>query len=242
MDSNGFIKELLSLINRYNELSSELSTAKQAWLKSESGGHDEQLADETIRSISAQLEPVMEDITYLKRRIFSESNGWGGNFANYIQFGGTLIDVNFKNLQSVANEIDYSFKSFAEQNRIVFIFEKDEEDEDGLPVQIAINFIIEHSFLRSYVYPIGYEVKDDEIKTAILKEINKYNEDTRVLKAYVDSDGSVCLERQDFIDSGFTKEHLKNVLDYVFKSAGDFYKRRSKTFVEFVKSNDKNKK
>lgn len=227
-------KDLIELIAKYNQLILDLKDAEERWQRADAGSETEQEAERDKKTLSAQIDPLMEDISYLKKKVFTPED-WGTDFVNYIQIGGTLMSMTLKNLQTVANDFGYSYKSYADQNRIVFIFDK-EDEEDGMPLQVAVNFILEDSFLRSYSCPIGNEVHDEKLKEQILKDLNEYNERTRIMKAYIDNEGSVCLERQDIIDRGFTKENLKQIIEFVIRSVADFYKNRSEAYLTYLKS------
>lgn len=226
-------KDLIELVDKYYQLSQSLEEAKNRWQQADAGSEEEKEAEKERYLLSSQISTLPEDIMYLKKKVFTPGD-WGA-MANYIQLGGTLIDMNFQNLQLVANGINFSYKSFSEQNRIVFIFDK-EEEEDGLPLQVAVNFVIEDIFLRSFACPTEFEVQDEELKAQILNEINVYNEETRIMKAYIDKEGSVCLERQDIIDRGVTKETLYKTMELVIRSVADFYKNRSESYLKFIKS------
>lgn len=226
-------KDLIELVEKYCQLSEALEDAKKRWQQADSGSTEEDLADRDRRFLTSQLSTLRDDIMYLKRKVFTPED-WG-SMGNYIQLGGTLINLNFQNLQSVANEFSYSYRSFSEQNRVVFIFDK-EEDDDGLPLQVAVNFVLDDIFLRSYACPTGCEVKDEVLKEKIIKELNIYNEQTRIMKAYIDNEGSVCLERQDIIDYGCTKEAIYKIMELVIRSVADFYKNRSETYLDYLRT------
>lgn len=226
-------KDLIELVDKYYQLSQSLEEAKNRWQQADAGSEEEKEAARDRGFISSQISTLSEDIIYLKKKVFTTED-WGA-MVNYIQLGGTLIGMNFQNLQLVANDLKYSYRSFSEQNRITFIFDREVED-DGLPLQVAVHFVIEDIFLRSFVCPTEYEVKEEELRIQILNEINAYNEETRIMKAYIDKDGSVCLERQDIIDRGVTKETLHKTMDLVFRSMVDFYKNRSESYLKFIKS------
>lgn len=226
-------KDLIELVEKYCQLSEALEDAKKRWQQADSESTEEDLADRDRRFLTSQLSTLRDDIMYLKRKVFTPED-WG-SMGNYIQLGGTLINLNFQNLQSVANEFSYSYRSFSEQNRVVFIFDK-EEDDDGLPLQVAVNFVLDDIFLRSYACPTGCEVKDEVLKEKIIKELNIYNEQTRIMKAYIDNEGSVCLERQDIIDYGCTKEAIYKIMELVIRSVADFYKNRSETYLDYLRT------
>lgn len=226
-------KDLIELVEKYCQLSEALEDAKKRWQQADSGSTEEDVADRDRRFLTSQLSTLRDDIMYLKRKVFTPED-WG-SMGNYIQFGGTLINLNFQNLQSVANEFSYSYRSFSEQNRVVFIFDK-EEDDDGLPLQVAVNFVLDDIFLRSYACPTGCEVKDEVLKEKIIKELNIFNEQTRIMKAYIDNEGSVCLERQDIIDYGCTKEAIYKIMEFVIRSVADFYKNRSETYLDYLRT------
>lgn len=224
-----YFAELKLLEEKFSELKSERVRINKLYVDSESNSPEEEEFKEQLQKIDIAIDNTKEDLEYYCKKWLKDINF--DSFNNYVTFDNKSIQLDMNTLRSIIDDTGY--KSQLNEGRIVIVFGAQED----LVSDLIFTFFIEDEFLKSVVYMIECDAKDDYLRRKIQDICNSYNEETRIMKAYIDNDGTLMLERQDILACRVTKDNISRIINYVFAASLHLYKTNKEIFATIKKNN-----
>lgn len=102
--------------------------------------------------------------------------------------------------------------------------------DDDFPFDVVMCYGIEGEWMKCVAYPVGCDITQQNRNEA-LNIINDYNRGTRMFKSYIDDDGTVWLERQEFIESCLRNYDIKNIIGSELTLAWRFFEDNKEFFL-----------
>lgn len=130
-------------------------------------------------------------------------------------------------LETLRGHIDrLGVSSIMKDDNIVIILSAD----DDFPFDVVMHYKIEREWLKCVAYPVGCDIKSSSRDEA-MNIINEYNKATRMFKAYIDDEGTIWLERQEFLDACLRYHTMYEALGAEMTLAWNFYKDNKDFFL-----------
>lgn len=145
--------------------------------------------------------------------------------------------ITLTELTNVIANLGVKCKMYQQNQAVVVYFDADED----FPEDIIVVVGLEDIWLKIQASPLRCEIKNDEQRFTFLHESNIYNNQNRFFKTYIEEDGQVYLERQDFADGIKSSADLSNKLGFAIGAAYNFYKERKEFFASVLEYNKINK-
>lgn len=206
-------------LSDYLKLREEFDELQKKWDEAPAGSEEESIITQQKNKTYDDLQDHKRDLDYMTDKVLREK---GIDFLTpYVNYQFSAIDVTFDQLKDCIAETDLFIKMHPESKMIKILIEKDNEK---LFSDFVIVFAIEDMWLKSASYLIDCDIKDEDVKNdIIINHLNQYNETTRAMKAYIDRDGTLALERQDIISQGMTRGSLLKLIDLVIRTVVTFH-------------------
>lgn len=138
--------------------------------------------------------------------------------------------INSINLQKVRQLCDKAgYTSEITENGLLLVFLSADEDF-GNSVGVFFD-VTDNKWLEVFGLG-GIDVKQSNLAEAF-KRINRYNQENMAMKAFIDSKGSVVINRYELIDEYVSEEFiLENVVKFCTSCIWNFFKENFADFVE----------
>ena len=133
------------------------------------------------------------------------------------------IDINY--VRNLCDKAGFNTK-LTEEGTLILILEADEDYNYN--VLVAFRVTEDNDGLIATGLS-AMEISQKNIADALIR-INKYNEDTLLLKAYLTEDGNVRVTRTEFVDKGVSEESLARFVELFPPLVWDFYKENFNDF------------
>lgn len=144
--------------------------------------------------------------------------------------------ITLTELTNVIANLGVKCKMYQQNQAVVVYFDADED----FPEDILIVVGLEDIWLKIQASPLRCEIKNEEQKWTFLNDSNLYNSQNRYFKSYVEEDGQVYLERQDFVDGIRSSAELSNKVGFAIGAAYNFFEERKEFFASVLEYNKTN--
>lgn len=141
--------------------------------------------------------------------------------------------ITLTELTNVIANLGVKCRMYQQNQAVVVYFDADED----FPEDIIVVVGLEDIWIKIQASPLRCEIKNEEQRLAFLNDANIYNNQNRYFKSYVDEDGQVYLERQDFSDGIKNSTELSYKIGFAIKAAYNFFTERKEFFSEVIESN-----
>lgn len=222
-------KELFTVsLEELGNLKMSRKELKDKWDDAPEGSEEEAELDAKIKSVDASIEETKKDLDFYVNKWLKSLDA--DVLTGVVSFENRATLLTLETLQSIIGGLGVQIR--VRENRVLVLLESSK-----IASELLVNFVIEGNFLKSIAYITDCDAKDNAHKAEIKDICNAYNEKARIMKAYLDNDGTVMLERQDVISEGVTKETIEKIADLVIKSTFSFYRENYNIFTEIKKMN-----
>lgn len=141
--------------------------------------------------------------------------------------------ITLTELTNVIANLGVKCKMYQQNQAVVVYFDADED----FPEDIIVVVGLEDIWLKIQASPLRCEIKNEEQRLAFLNDANIYNNQNRYFKSYVDEDGQVYLERQEFSDGIRSSAELSNKVGFAIGAAYNFFKERKEFYAKVIETN-----
>lgn len=208
--------------------------ARSLWGKTQSGSEEEKQAQIEWDARKEKQNTIREELRFVSKRILQVVGL--DCLIPYLCYTRPSMEMDFKLLQNLADKAGLHYKSFSDQNTILIAYDG---EGNNLPADMRLLFSIEMPWLKTLVSLDDTQLegwREKPIGRNMLDLCNEYNRTTRFFKAYVDDDGQIMLERQDYIGEDVTEEMVEKIIDAVPAAAGKFFEENSELFKAIISS------
>ena len=233
------VKDLKDNMKELDALANTIAAKKDEFynLKAQSIETDEEREknQQQVKICTDELDTLYQDydklyhcVDYLMKKFIIEREV---DFMKETFYCDRLITLT--ELTNVIANLGVKCRMYQQNQAVVVYFDADED----FPEDILIVIGLENIWIKIQASPLRCEIKNEEQRLAFLYHANIYNNQNRYFKSYVDEDGQVYLERQEFSDGIKSSTELSYKMGFAIKAAYNFFTERKEFFSEVIESN-----